>query len=258
MRWRISVLLAAGAMFAGATPAIAQRAIHTDRDTIRFDLPTLRVMLDTARALYRDLEEDPRVLYSIGFGPPAELSSTEPAYPWNAVSPTSDSTVNVMMPGNLREADRAYYNYAVMRMRVVRELDPDASCETLIQAEEVVLSSYVDGWILARILFGGPAFAPIDELVFAREVSLLRPLLAARGNASIGVCSGEWAAEHPDEIAAYETWRAVAFPELVTLATDSVVVAEELEEDAGLPENAAPEEAAAEPEPSDPEESAES
>lgn len=253
MNWRNGMLLAAGAVFAYATPAVAQRAIHTDRDTVRFDLPTLRVMLDTARALYRDLEEDPRVLYSLGFGPPAEVSSAEPAYPWNAVSPTSDSTVNVVMPGNLREADRAYYNYAVMRMRVVRELDPDASCETLIKAEEEVLSSYVDGWILARTLFGGPEFAPIDELVFAREASLLRPLLAARGNTSIGVCSEQWVAEHPDEIAAYETWRAAAFPDLVTLASDSDMVAEESDEDA-----ASPEEAAAEPEPSDAEESAES
>ena len=253
MRWGNGLLLATGAMFAGATPAVAQRAIHTDRDTIRFDLPTLRVMLDTARALYRDLEEDPRVLYSLGFGPPAELGSMEPAYPWNAVSPTSDSTVNIVTPGNFREADRAYHNYAVMRMRVVRELDPDASCETLMQAEEEVLSSYVDGWILARTLFGGPAFAPMDELVFAREANLLRPLLAAHGNTSIGVCSEEWAAEHPDEISAYETWRAMAFPELATLATDSDVEAEEPEEVAGSPE-----EAAADPEPADPEVSAES
>ncbi len=248
------MLLAAGAIFAGTKPAAAQRTIHTDRDTIQFDLPTLRVMLDTARALYRDLEEDPRVLYSLGFGPPAEVDSAEPAYPWNAVSPTSDSTVNVVIPGNFREADRAYYNYAVMRMRVVRALDPDASCETLMQAEEEVLSSYVDGWILARTLFGGPAFALIDELVFAREASLLRPLLAARGNTSIGVCSVEWAAEHPDEIAAYKTWREAAFPDLVTLATDNDVVAEEPEEDQAGPA----EDAAEVPEPSDAEESAES
>ncbi len=244
------MLLVAGAMLTGATPAVAQRAIHTDRDTISFDLPTLRGMLETARALYQDLEEDPRVLYSLGFGPPVEVGSAEPAYPWNAVAPTSDSTVTVVTPGNFREADRAYHNYAVMRMRVVRTVDPDASCETLIQAEEEVLSSYVDGWILARTLFGGPAFAPMDELVFAREASLLRPLLAARGNTSIGVCSEEWAAEHHDEIAAYETWRAAAFPELVTVAADSDVVSDEPGDDDGPPE-----EAAAEPEAADADES---
>ena len=150
------------------------------------------------------------------------------AYPWNAVSPTSDSTVNVVMPGNLREADRAYYNYAVMLMRVVRSQDPDGSCEALVEAEEKVLSSYVDGWIVARTLFGGPAFAPMDELVFAREASLLRPLLAARGNTSIGVCADEWATDHPDEITSYESWRAEAVPDLAK-ETSEPAASEDLE-----------------------------
>lgn len=205
--------LAGLAMLASvAAPAAAQRSIATERDTVRFELAALRVMLDTARALRQDLEDDPRVLYSLGFGPPADAGSADSAYPWNAVSPTSDSTVNVVMPGNLREADRAYYNYAVMRMRVVRRQDPDASCDELVRAEEEVLSSYVDGWIVARTLFGGPAFGPMDELVFAREAGLLRPLLAVRGSTSVGVCASEWVAAHPQEVGQYESWRAVAFP----------------------------------------------
>ena len=229
MRWRDRVLLVAVALLIGSTPALGQRSISTEQDTILYELPTLQVMLDSARALFRDLQEDPRVLYSTGFGPPAEVTAAEAAYPWNAVTPTSDSTVNVIMPGNLREADRAYYNYAVMRMRVVRRQDPDESCEVLIEAEEKVLSSYVDGWILARTLFGGPAFAPVDELVFAREVGLLRPLLSARGDTSIGVCAEQWAAENPDEIAAYESWREEAFPGLIPEVSTPDVDAADLE-----------------------------
>lgn len=197
-----------------SSSGLAQRSIATERDTLHFELPDLRVMLDTARALYKDLEEDPAVLYSLGFGPPAEADAADAAYPWNAISPTSDSTVNVIMPGNLREADRAYYNYAVLRMRMVRGLDPDGSCDELVEAEYAVLSGFVDGWILARTLFGGPAFTPMDELAFAREAGLLRPLLAARGDRSIGICASEWAAQHPEQIREYEMWRTAAFPNL--------------------------------------------
>jgi len=236
MRWRAAVKLAAVAFLIAPTSALAQRSISTDRDTLLFELPALQVMLDSARALYQDLQDDPRVLYSTGFGPPVETAAAMSAYPWNAVSPTSDSTVNVVMPGNLREADRAYYNYAVMLMRVVRSQDPDGSCEALVEAEEKVLSSYVDGWIVARTLFGGPAFAPMDELVFAREASLLRPLLAARGNTSIGVCADEWATDHPDEIASYESWRAEAFPELVKETSESAA-SEDLEPNIEAAEN---------------------
>ena len=76
-----------------------------------------------------------------------------------------------------------------------------------------MLSSFVDGWILARTLFGGPEFLPLQELVFAREAGLLRALLAARGDTSIGVCAEEWAQANPELIASYESWRATRYPE---------------------------------------------
>lgn len=213
------------AAFAAATPPAAS-AQHTivspSGDSLSFELPELRGMLETARALYADLEEDPRVLYRLGFGPPAERDAPAPAYPWNAVRPQSDSVVNVLTPGNLREADRAYHNYAVMRMREIRGEDPDDPCDALVEREEDVLSSFVDGWILSRTLFGGPAFAPLDELVFARATGHLRALLAERGDASIAGCASTWVETHPDAVAAYESWRAEAFPGLTELPSDTV------------------------------------
>jgi len=201
-------------------------------DSLRFELAELRVMLEEARILYDDLVEDPRVLYRLGFGPPASADAPGPAYPWNAVSPTSDSTVDVVTPGNLREADRAYHNYAVMRMREVRREDPDDPCDALVAREETVLSSFVDGWVLARTLFGGPAFTPLDELAFARAAGHLRPLLAARGDASVGSCAAVWAEANPGAVGAYEDWRVDAFPELSPPAEDtgSVEDADETEE----------------------------
>ena len=139
-------------------------------------------MLDTARALWADLEEDPRVAYITPAGNPAgretvSLENPEASYPWNVIQVVDDSVVDVMrLPANLREADRAYYNYAVQRMRVVRGADPDVSCDSLLALEEKVVGSFIDGWILSRTLFGGPAFAPIDELMVARRAGLLRPL----------------------------------------------------------------------------------
>lgn len=213
-------------------PGFAQRTLTSPTgDSLAFELPELRSMLDTARALYTDLQEDPRVLYSLGFGPRVEASAPRTAYPWNAVLPQSDSTVDLVMPGNLREADRAYQNYAVMQMRVIRGSDPDDLCDVLVEREERVLSSFVDGWILARTLFGGPAFAPLDELAFARAAGHLPALLAAHRDASVGACASTWAENHPDAIEAYEAWRAEAFPGLGPVAADSGFVAPDVEPD---------------------------
>ena len=124
-----------------------------------------------------------------------------------------DSTIDSSrLPANLREADRAYYNYAVQRMRVVRWGDPDVSCDSLLAQEEKVVGSFIDGWILSRSLFGAPAFEPLDELVFARRAGLLRPLLARRNDPQVGACAGQWADANPERIAAYETWRLEKFP----------------------------------------------
>jgi len=232
-------------------PAIAQEyALSSPSgDTLQFELPRLRVMMEEARILYDDLVEDPRVLYTLGFGPPASVNAPGPAYPWNAVSPTSDSTVDVVTPGNLREADRAYNSYAVMRMREVRNEDPDDSCGALVTREEAVLSSFVDGWILARALFGGPAFAPLDELAFARDAGHLRALLAVRGDASVGVCAAEWVEANSESVEAYEAWRADAFPGLPGPADAGDAAADDA--DAGKPPPAEPE--AEEPPPAEPE-----
>lgn len=215
-------------------PATAQEYVVTSPagDSLHFELAELRVMLEEARILYDDLVEDPRVLYILGFGPPASADAPGPAYPWNAVSPTSDSTVDVVTPGNLREADRAYHNYAVMRMREVRSEDPDDPCDALVVREEAVLSSFVDGWVLARTLFGGPGFAPLDELAFARAAGHLRPLLAARDDAAVGACAAAWAEANPGAVEAYEDWRAEAFPGLAT-PPDQANEAEESEESDG-------------------------
>lgn len=247
LRAGVAAILLAASAVASPPPVSAQYSITSPSgDSLSFELPELRGMLETARELYADLEEDPRVLYRLGFGPAAERTAPAPAYPWNAVRPQSDSVVNVLTPGNLREADRAYHNYAVMRMREIRGEDPDDPCDALVEREEEVLSSFVDGWILSRTLFGGPAFAPLDELAFARASGHLRALLAALGDASVAGCAASWAETHADAVTAYESWRADAFPGLAELPAEPMVAPKE------APERPAFEEPPAQPDFADP------
>ncbi|MFQ5745877.1 MAG: hypothetical protein ACE5HF_01500 [Gemmatimonadota bacterium] len=174
-------------------------------------LEEVRSMLADARALYRDLEEDPRVLYRLDVGAAVPEKTPESAFPWNRLQVNSDSVATVITPGNLREADRAYYNYAVMRMRVVRGEDPDVSCDSLVALEERVVSSFTDGWIVARTLFGSVPFAPLDELAFARKAGHLRGLIAARRDRQLGACADRWAEDHADEVEAFREWRRRSF-----------------------------------------------
>ena len=209
-----AIRLAACVVMIPGTAAAQYTITAENGDTVQFESAALRTMLDTARALWADLEQDPDVLYYTPAGrQPVSVEAPDAAYPWNAVTVVDDTTIDSSrIPANLREADRAYYNYAVQRMRVVRAGDPDVPCDSLLALEEKVVGSFIDGWILSRSLFGAPAFEPLDELVFARRAGLLRPLLARRNDPQVGACAGQWADGNPERIAAYETWRLEKFP----------------------------------------------
>jgi hypothetical protein len=181
---------------------------------IEFSSTQVRAMLDTTRTLERNLQDDPRVLYFTLVGPPVETrDSLDAAYPWNAIEVRNDSVATILTPGNLREADRAYYNYAVIRMQLVRGLDPDVSCEELMERELEAVSAFVDGWVTSRLLFGGLPFSVLDELAFAREQGQLPGMLAAKTDRQLGACSAEWSSDHPEAAEAYISWRDTRFLE---------------------------------------------
>ena len=211
---RAAILVAMGALLLPGAAAAQYTVGAENGDTLQFESAVLRTMLDTARALYADLQEDPRVVYYTPLDrETVSLKDPEASYPWNVVTVISDSAADVQrLPANLREADRAYYNYAVQRMRVVRGTDPDVSCDSILALEEKVVESFTNGWILSRTLFGGPPFPPLDELVFANRAGLLRALLARHNDRQVGACAGQWAEENPERVAAYDAWRQEKFP----------------------------------------------
>lgn len=205
---RPSAAIAVLLLLAATAPVLGQGRVlvSPSGDTLAFFEAALRQMLDTTRALRRDLEEDPRILYFTGTGPAVPAEEPDPAYPWNAIEVLADSVAAIRTPGNLREADRAYANYAVLRMKNVRR-DPDVSCDSLVVREVRAVSGFVDGWIVARTLFGAPAYAPLDELAFAREAGLLPGLIGASDDPQPGGCLGAWKEGHGESLEAYRRWR---------------------------------------------------
>ncbi|HKK07379.1 MAG TPA: hypothetical protein VKA44_00690 [Gemmatimonadota bacterium] len=176
-------------------------------DTLSFSLDTLRRWMDEVRRFRDILERDPHVLYYTGTGPAASASDPGPAYPWNAVRVRSDSVAEVATPSNLREMDRAYTNYAVLEMSSLRREGPTSSCEQVVSRETDRASSFVDGWILSRTLYGGPPFPPIDALAFARASGHLTAMLVALRDSELAGCADKWEKGHPERMGAYRAWR---------------------------------------------------
>lgn len=174
---------------------------------VEFDRDRLLLMRDRSVALWDELQEDPEILYYTAYGRELDEDDRSAAYPWNAIEVVTDSMAAVITPGNLREADRAYYNYAVLRMHAVRE-DPDVACETVFERELEAIDGFVDGWVIARTLFGGPAYEPLDEFAFAREDGVLPGMMAARSDRQLGGCLAVWREANADAVGAYRDWAA--------------------------------------------------
>jgi len=112
----------------------------------------------------------------------------------------------VAVPRNYREARRGYYNYAVRMMRQVREARPTAGCDDAVEREAGLVSAFLDGWIVTRTLYGGPALPAVDAMVFAREAGHLPAMLVALRDAEIRDCTDRWISEHPDAMESYRRW----------------------------------------------------
>lgn len=173
---------------------------------IEFEPERLLAFRDRSDSLRTDLNEDPEVLYYTDFGRNLTPEDGEDALPWNAIEVVTDSLVALVLPGNLREGQRAYISYAVLRMDAVRK-DPDVSCSELAERELFAVDGFVDGWIAARTLFGGPAYEPLDELAFAREAGVLAGLVAERSDRQLSGCLGVWRDENAALVDAYRSWR---------------------------------------------------
>ncbi len=197
-------------VFALPAPSDAVASQYTMSDAsgrvIEFTPEDLLAFRDRSDSLMTDLQEDPAVLYYPEFRP--ELEDTEPrdSWPWNVVEVVTDSLAAIVMPGNLREARRAYESYAVLRMHNVRE-DPDVACEVIVERELFAMDGFVDGWIVTRLLFGGPSYEALDELVFARAAGVLEGLVIDRENRQLGGCLKEVQESHRESVDAYREWR---------------------------------------------------
>lgn len=211
VRRRVLTILVAALLIGIPQVGHAQYSLSAPSgDELSFERDSLLAMRDRSRALRQNLEEDPLVLYFTAFGQAVEAGAAEPAFPWNAIDVVTDSLAAIVTPGNLREADRAYVNYAVLRMRAVRG-DPDVSCDELMRRELEAVRGFVDGWIVARTLFGGQPFEPLDEMVFAAAARVLPGLVAASSDPHLGGCLGVWSEANREAIEAFRNWQTEGF-----------------------------------------------
>lgn len=178
---------------------------------------TLVGLMGQTRAYRDSLEQDPDILYYTGVASAVPAERPTAAYPWIAVEVQSDSVARIATPENLREANRAYFNYAVERMWAERgrnggggDAEPE-DCPRRMERERKVAEAFVKGWIVSRALYGAESFPPLDEMAFAWREGHLEAFLATHEPLQLGECAGQWREGHSERVEAYRDWRSSRF-----------------------------------------------
>lgn len=205
---RFGALLAASALVAGCSAA--QPAIPDPRPIIIFSGARLRVEMERMRTVNEwvtreqaNIQDDP------GFWVITDMAAEE-VYPWEGTRFAGSDTVRVRFDPRASDAQLVYEIYGhlhlMARMGRQEEWLPEAPTATGYELERAILSRVSDAWLLGRTTFDTQPYAPLDELIYAKENGYLDAFVFTARPDEFAEARAEWARAKPAEAEAYRQW----------------------------------------------------
>ena len=101
--------------------------------------------------------------------------------------------------------------HLMARMGRQEEWLPEAPTATGYDLERAILSRISDAWLLGRTTFDTQPYAPLDELIYAKENGHLDAFIFTARPDEFAEARAEWARSKPGEAEAYRQWFLQAF-----------------------------------------------
>lgn len=196
-----TVVLAAACSTQARLPTPRPLIIHSGaRLTVE---PERMQEIDTwvAREL-RDIEEDPGFWIVIQ---PADTVS----YPWETLELIAD-TAKIAVQETSPDSWTPYRIYA--HLHLMAELGqqdewlPEAPTATGYELERAILSRVSDSWLYGRAVWDTAPYAPLDELIYAKENGYLDAFILTARPDEFAEAREEWLEEDPGAADDYRAW----------------------------------------------------
>lgn len=138
----------------------------------------------------------------------SEPSDDDP-YPWEGLRISSD-TVWVSVPTGAQDPQLVFQIYGhqhlMARMGRQEEWLPEAPDATGYELERAILSRAADAWLLGRAVYNTVPYAPLDELMYAREEGWLDAFVFTARPDEFAQARTEWARANPGRMEDYRDW----------------------------------------------------
>ena len=133
----------------------------------------------------------------------------EPVYPWEEFRISND-TATVSLQGSAVDAKSHYEIYAhlhiMKKMGRLEEWLPDSAGLEGYQLERAILERVADAWLYGRTIFDLAPYAPLDELIYAKENEYLDAFILTARADEFREERRAWLDENPNGTQDFRAW----------------------------------------------------
>jgi len=175
---------------------------------IRVDASRMQAVNEWVTREQTNIQDDPGFMVMSGL-------AVEEVYPWEGLEFAGADTVKVRMDPSASDASLVFEIYGhlhlMTRMGRQEEWLPEAPAATGYELERAILSRISDAWLLGRTTFDTQPYAPLDELIYAKENGYLDAFIFTARPDEFAEARAAWARDKPGEAEAYRSWFATTF-----------------------------------------------